>query len=56
MNRKIGLRNKLISMKMSIFENVTSYFMRITKVCDKLVVVGEKVDLVNVELNGFPKS
>jgi hypothetical protein len=58
-NRKMVLRNKLISMHMSISNNITSYFMRITQVRDKPIDIWEKLDdveLVNVPLNGFPKS
>jgi hypothetical protein len=59
LNRKMILRNKLRSVQMSRSDNVTSYFMRITQVHDQLATIGEKVDdieLVNVALNGFPKS
>jgi hypothetical protein len=59
MNRKMFLRNKLRSRNMFISDNVTSYFMRITSVHDQLASKDEKldgVDLVNVALNGFPKS
>jgi hypothetical protein len=59
MNRNMVLRNKLRSMQMSIYENVTSYFMRITQVHDQLPSIGEKMedeDLVNVALNGLPRS
>jgi hypothetical protein len=44
---------------MSRSSNVTYYFMRITQVRDQLAVVEKKLDdveLVNVALNGFPKS
>jgi hypothetical protein len=40
-------------------DNVTSHFIRITCVRGQLATIGEKVDdveLVNVELNGLPKS
>jgi hypothetical protein len=59
MNRKMVLKNKLRSMWMSRFDNVTSYFMRITQAGDQLAAIGEKLDdveLINVALNGFPKS
>jgi hypothetical protein len=59
LNRKMILRNKLISIQMSRYENVISYFMRITLTRDQLAAIGEKVDdveLVNVTLNGFTKS
>jgi hypothetical protein len=41
------------------YDNVSSYFIRITQIHDKLVSVGEKVEdieLANVALNGFTKS
>jgi hypothetical protein len=44
---------------MSRFDNVTIYFMMITQVRDQIASIGEKmdhVDLVNVALNGLPKS
>jgi hypothetical protein len=59
MNRKMILRNKLSSMQMSRYDNVTSYLMTISWVHDQLPTIGEKIDdikLVNVELNGLPKS
>jgi hypothetical protein len=59
MNRKMVLRNKLIFMKMSRSDNVTSYLMGITLVHDQLTAIWEKLDdveLINVALNGFPKS
>jgi 2-phosphoglycerate kinase len=51
LNRKMILRNKLISIQMSRSNNVTNYFTRITQIHDHLVAIGEKVDdveLVNV--------
>jgi hypothetical protein len=39
MNRKMVLRNRLRRMQISRSENVTSYFMRITQVCDHVAVV-----------------
>jgi hypothetical protein len=53
------LRNKLILVKISRYDNVTSYFMRINQVRDQISIIGEKLDdkeLVNVALNGLPKS
>jgi len=44
---------------MSISDNVTSYFRRITQVHDQLASIGEKLDdveLANVALDGFPNS
>jgi hypothetical protein len=59
MNRKMVLRNKLISLQMSRSDNVTNYFMWIIQVCDQLAAIGEKTEdaeLLNVALNGLPKS
>jgi hypothetical protein len=59
LNRKMILRNKLRSVQMSRSDNVTSYLMRITQICDQLAAVGETVsdiELVNTTLNGFSKS
>jgi hypothetical protein len=59
MNRKMLLRNKLRSVQISRYENVTNYFMRITRICDQLAAIGEKLDdveFINVALNGFSKS
>jgi hypothetical protein len=59
MNRKMVLRNKLKSVHMSRYDNVTTYFMRITWVLDKHDAIGEKTEdaqLMNVALNGLPKS
>ena len=56
MNRKLILRNKLIDVRMSRSDNVTSYLMRITQIRDQLAASGEKVadaELFNVALNGF---
>jgi hypothetical protein len=44
LNRKMILRNKLRSVQMSRSDNITSYFMRITQVCDQLATIGEKVE------------
>jgi hypothetical protein len=48
MNVKMILRNKLISMQMSRSDNVTKYFMRITRVHDHLATIGKKPDDVNI--------
>jgi hypothetical protein len=59
MNRKMAFRNKLRSVQMSRLDNVNNYLMRITQVCDEIAAIGEKtkgVELVNVALNGLPKS
>jgi hypothetical protein len=58
MNRKMVLRNKLNSLKMSRYDNVTNYFMRITQVRDQLAIIVENMEdvkLVNVALNDIPK-
>ena len=57
MNNKLILRCKLKHVQMSKTDNVTSYLMRITQLCDQLAVVGEKVldaELVNVTLMASP--
>jgi len=59
MNRKTVLRNRLRSMHMPRFDNVTIFSMMITYVCDQLAVIGENmedIDLMNMALNGIPKS
>jgi hypothetical protein len=59
MNRKMVLRNKLISVQISRSDNVTNYLMRIIELCDKLVAIGEKkedAELMNVALNVLPNS
>jgi hypothetical protein len=59
MNMKMILRNKLRLVQMSISDNVTSYLMRITQVCEKITAIWETtedVDLMNFSLNGLPKS
>ena len=46
-------------MHMSIYDNVTIYFMSITQVRDHITVIWEKKkdeELMNVALNGLPKS
>jgi hypothetical protein len=59
MSRKMILKNKLRECRMTLYDNVTSYLMRITQIRDQLVAIGEtvlEVELVNVALNGFTKS
>jgi hypothetical protein len=56
LNRKMILRNKLVSVQMSRSDNVTGYLMRITQICDWLAIVRETMintELVNTMLNGF---
>ena len=58
-NVSLALRNQLSSMKMTKSENIASYFMRITKLQDKLKSSGDKLeekDLVMTTLNGVPPS
>jgi len=58
LNMKMILRNKIRSIQMSRFDNLPSYFKRITQIRDQLATIGEKVDdveLVNAALNGFTK-
>ena len=58
-NRKMVLREKLRSTKMSSGESVTSYLTRVSQVRDELAAVGAVVDsaeLIRVALNGFSKS
>jgi hypothetical protein len=59
MSRKMILRTKLRECRMTNSDNVTSYLMRITQICDQLAAIGEVVldaELVNVALNGFTKT
>jgi hypothetical protein len=58
-NRKMVLREKLKSTKMSKTNTVTSYLTRISQVHDELSVVGEEVkddELARTALNGFSKK
>jgi hypothetical protein len=58
-SRKMILRTKLRECRMTNFDNVTSYPMRITQIHDQLAAIGEVVldaKLVNVALNGFTKA
>jgi hypothetical protein len=53
------LWNKLRSIEMTRLDTVTSYLMKVMKICDKLVAVWEKIadaKLVKMALNGFPTS
>jgi hypothetical protein len=50
------LRHELRSVEMSKSDRVVSYLMRITRIHDHLVGIGEAVDyteLINAALNGF---
>ena len=58
-NVNLTLRNQLSNMKMTKSEDIASYFMRITKLRDKLKSSGdnlEEKDLVMTILNGLPPS
>jgi hypothetical protein len=58
-NRKMVLREKLKSIKMTKAENVVTYLTRLTQVRDELGAVGEAIvdsDLVRTTLNGVSKQ
>jgi hypothetical protein len=58
-NKKMILRNKFISIEMTISDSITSYLMKVMQIRDQLAVVGEKVadaKLMNMALNGFLAS
>jgi hypothetical protein len=58
-NRKMVLREKLKSIKMTKAENVVTYLTRLTRVRDNLGAVGEAIvysDLVRTTLNGVSKQ
>jgi hypothetical protein len=58
-NRKMVLREKLKSIKMTKAENVVTYLIRLTHVRDELGAVGEAIvdsDLVRTALNGVSKQ
>jgi hypothetical protein len=58
-NRKMVLREKLKSIKMTKVENVVTYLTRLTQVRDELGVVGEAIvesELVRTKLNGVSKQ
>ena len=58
-NVTLTLRNQLSNMKMMKFEDIASYFMRITELRDKLKSSGDNLkekDLVMITLNGLPPS
>jgi hypothetical protein len=58
-NRKMVLRKKLKSIKMTKAENVITYLTRLTQVRDELGAVGEAIvdsDLVRTALNGVSKQ
>jgi hypothetical protein len=58
-NRKMVLREKLKSIKMTKVENVVTYLTRLTQVRDELGAVGEAIvdsDLVRTTFNGVSKQ
>jgi hypothetical protein len=58
-NRKMALRDKLHSTKMSQGENVTSYLTKLRQIKDELAAVGDIIpesELVRIALNGFGKQ
>jgi hypothetical protein len=58
-NRKMALRDKLHSTKMSKGEGVTSYLTRLTQIRDEMATIGDIVpesELVRIALNGFGKQ
>ena len=58
-NVTLTLRNQLSNMKMTKSENISSYFMRITELWDKIKSSGDNLeenDLVMSTLNGLPPS
>jgi hypothetical protein len=58
-NRKMVLREKLKSIKMTKDENVVTYLTRLTQVRDELGAVGEAIadgELVRTSLNGVTKQ
>jgi hypothetical protein len=59
MSWKMILKANFRECRMTHSDNVTSYLMRITRICDQLAAIGEVVldsKLVNVALNGFTKT
>jgi hypothetical protein len=58
-NRKMLLREKLKSIKMTKIESVSTYLTKFTQMRDEIGVVGEVVvenDLVRITLNGVTKQ
>jgi hypothetical protein len=55
----MSLKNELRYMKMNDDNNITSYFVRISQLRDQLQAIEDinsKNDLVNIVLNGLPKT
>jgi hypothetical protein len=58
-NRKMALKDKLHSIKMTMGESVVPYLTRLAQVKDELAVVGEVIsnsELVRIALRGFTKD
>ena len=58
-NVTLTLRNQLSNMKMIKSESIASYFMRLTKLWDKLRTSGDHIEdkeLVMTTLDGLPSS
>jgi hypothetical protein len=55
----MSLKNELCDMKMNDDDSITSYFVRISQLRDRLQAIEEiisKEELVNIVLNGLPKT
>ena len=55
----MSLKNDLHDMKMNDDDNITSYFVRISQLRDRLQAIEEitlEKELVNIVLNGLPKT
>jgi DNA integrity scanning protein DisA with diadenylate cyclase activity len=55
----MSLKNELCDMEMNDDDNITSYFVRISQLRDKLPTIEEitlEKELVNIVLNGLPKT
>jgi hypothetical protein len=55
----MSLKNELRDMKINDDDNITSYFVRISRLRDQLQAIEEitsEKELVNIVLNGFPKT
>ena len=55
----MSLKNELCDLKMNDDDTITSYFVRISQLRDKMQVIEEIIsekELVNIVLNGLPKT
>ena len=58
-NRKMTLRNHLKSVKAQMSETMQSYFIRISKIKERLEAIDdmvEEVEIVMTTLNGLPRD